>query len=84
MATKKARGKESAADPKAVREGIGILKEFQPMLELILREDLSEEERGRLILKRFPPEILIPLKDRIDAVRATLPTKAPHAGEPGK
>jgi hypothetical protein len=79
MAAKKSRGKEPAADPKALREGIEILKEFQPMLEILVLQDISEEEIGSLILKRFPPEILIPLRDRIDAVRAALPAKNPTA-----
>jgi hypothetical protein len=52
-----------------------ILGEFQPMLEILMRKDLTEQERGELILKRFPPEVLLPLRDRIKAVQAALPAK---------
>lgn len=85
MATRESRGKESPADPKALREEVEILKEFhQPMLEILVRQDMTKEERGALILKRLPPEILIPLRERIEAVRAALPAKRSPIDRPGK
>ncbi|MCI0658886.1 MAG: hypothetical protein L0170_17685 [Acidobacteria bacterium] len=67
--------KNSTADPKALEAGLDLLKEFQPMLEILARKDLPLEELGPAILKRFPPEVLIPLRDRIKAVQAALPPK---------
>lgn len=84
MATRKPQGKEPVADPGALREGVELLKEFQPMLEIILRKDLTEEERGLLIRKRFPPEVILPLRDRINAVRAALPAKKSPTEREGK
>lgn len=84
MARDKSQAKKPASDPKAIREGIEILKYFEPMLEILVRHDLTDEERGALILKRFPPEVLIPLRDRIDAVRAALPEKKPADAGSGK
>jgi hypothetical protein len=60
-------------DPAALAEGIELLREFKPMLAILVRKDLSEEEIGLLIHKRFPPEKLRPLMARIQAVRAALP-----------
>jgi len=82
MAAHRLNKREPSADPKALREGIDLIKELKPMLEIMVREDLSEEERGLLIHKRFPPEIMKPLMARIDAVRLALPGKEKYTGRP--
>lgn len=73
MSAPKPEKRKLAPDPSAVLDGMELLREFKPLLDIIVRQDLSEEDRGRLIHQRFPPEVLRPLMERIQAVRAVFP-----------
>jgi hypothetical protein len=81
MAAPESGRKKPVLDPKALKESLELVEEFQPLLEILARKDLPAEKIGPEILKRYPPEVLILLRDRLGAARAALPSNPPGASE---